>query len=245
MKRVLKVAAISSTLLLSVANADFLRAEVGAGAWFSKSSGNIKADSSGLSGIDSSKEKTKTNMYAWALFKHFVPVVPNLKVEYSKVESIGLANGNFSGYSGGGNESKLTMKQLDIIPYYNILDNTFWTTIDLGVDIKIIDAQYSVSNVPASNVTKTIPLPMGYARARVEVPFTGIGIEADAKYVKYSDNLAYDAKAKIDYTFDISPLIKPAIEIGYRVQKVEVDRLSDLKTDLDFKGIYAGLMLRF
>ncbi len=97
----------------------------------------------------------------------------------------------------------------------------------------------------ASNVTKTIPLPMGYARARVEVPFTGIGIEADAKYIKYSDNLAYDAKAKIDYTFDITPLIKPAIEIGYRVQKVEVDRLSDLKTDLDFKGIYAGLMLRF
>lgn len=59
MKRVLKVAAISSTLLLSVANADFLRAEVGAGAWFSKSSGNIKADSSGLSGIDSSKRKQK------------------------------------------------------------------------------------------------------------------------------------------------------------------------------------------
>lgn len=245
MKRVLKVAAISSTLLLSVANADFLRAEVGAGAWFSKSSGNIKADSSGLSGVDSSKEKTKTNMYAWALFKHFVPVVPNLKVEYSKVESIGVANENFGSYSTSGEESELIMKQLDIIPYYNILDNTFWTTIDLGVDIKIIDAQYSVSNVPASKVTKTIPLPMGYARARVEVPFTGIGIEADAKYVKYSDNLAYDAKAKIDYTFDITPLIKPAIEIGYRVQKVEVDRLSDLKTDLDFKGIYAGLMLRF
>ena len=245
MKRVLKVAAISSTLLLSVANADFLRAEVGAGAWFSKSSGNIKADSSGLSGIDSSKEKTKTNMYAWALFKHFVPVVPNLKVEYTKLESLGVATQNFGSYYGGGNESKLTMKQLDIIPYYNILDNTFWTTIDLGVDIKIIDAQYSVSNEPASNVTKTIPLPMGYARARVEVPFSGIGIEADAKYLKYSDNLAYDAKAKIDYTFDITPLIKPAIEIGYRVQKVEVDRLSDLKTDLDFKGIYAGLMLRF
>ncbi|RXJ96952.1 hypothetical protein CRU94_02225 [Arcobacter sp. AHV-9/2010] len=245
MKRVLKVAVISSALLLSSANADFLRAEVGAGAWFSKSSGNIKADSSGLSGVDLSKEKTRTNMYAWALFKHFVPVVPNLKVEYSKVESIGLATGDFSGYSGGGNESKLTMKQLDIIPYYNILDNTFWTTIDLGVDIKIIDADYSVANQPKSNVTKTIPLPMGYARVRVEVPTTNIGIEADAKYIKYSDNLAYDAKAKIDYTFDISPLIKPAIEIGYRVQKVEVDRLSDLKTDLDFKGIYAGLMLRF
>ncbi|HAC71034.1 MAG TPA: hypothetical protein DCF41_04860 [Arcobacter skirrowii] len=245
MKRVLKVAAISSTLLLSVANADFLRAEVGAGAWFSKSSGNIKADSSGLSGIDSSKEKTKTNMYAWALFKHFVPVVPNLKVEYSKVESIGLATGSFSGYTTSGESSNLMMKQLDVIPYYNLLDNTLWITLDVGVDIKIIDAEYSVNGKPASKISKTIPLPMGYARARVEVPFSGIGIEADAKYIKYSDNLAYDVKAKIDYTFDITPLIKPAIEIGYRVQKVEVDRLSDLKTDLDFKGIYAGLMLRF
>lgn len=57
--------------------------------------------------------------------------------------------------------------------------------------------------------------------------------------------MSYRGSQEIDYTFDITPLIKPAIEIGYRVQKVEVDRLSDLKTDLDFKGIYAGLMLRF
>lgn len=240
----IKIAVVASGLLLSSANADFLRAEMGAGAWFGKSSGNIYADRSGLNGVDMAKESTETNFYAWALFKHFIPIIPNLKVEYANIESYGVASGSFDGYNANGETSSFKMKQLDIIPYYNILDNTFWTTIDLGVDIKVIDATYEVENIVNSKVTKSIPLPMGYARARVEIPATSFGIEADIKYIKYSDNEAYDGKIKIDYTFDF-PVIQPAVEIGYRTQKIKVDKLSNLKTDLEFSGVYAGLMLRF
>ncbi|OCL92149.1 TIGR04219 family outer membrane beta-barrel protein [Aliarcobacter thereius] len=242
MNKNIKVAIIASSLLLSSANADFLRAELGAGSWLSKPSGEIKEKSG--NGIDSSKEDSQANFYAWAYFKHFLPLIPNLKVEYSNVENEGRATGNFSSYGTSGQSSDFTMKQIDIIPYYNILDNTFWTTIDLGVDFKLIDTDYEVSGIQNSKISKSFVLPMGYARARVEIPATPFGIEADIKYVKYSDNQAYDSKIKIDYTFDF-PVIQPALEFGYRVQKIKVDKLSNLETDLDFSGVYAGLMFRF
>jgi hypothetical protein len=42
------------------------------------------------------------------------------------------------------------------------------------------------------------------------------------------------------------PVIQPALEIGYRVQKIDIDEDSiDAKLDIDFSGVYAGLMVRF
>ncbi len=58
-----------------------------------------------------------------------------------------------------------------------------------------------------------------------------------------------DFSLKIDYTLvDILP-IDIGLEAGYRFQhfKVDQDDVSDLNTvlDLDFKGIFAGVVLRF
>ena len=54
----------------------------------------------------------------------------------------------------------------------------------------------------------------------------------------------YDVRAKVDYTFDITPIIQPAIEVGYRVQQITVDD-GENQVDLNYAGVYAGLMLRF
>ena len=53
-------------------------------------------------------------------------------------------------------------------------------------------------------------------------------------------------RAKVDYTFDFVPVVQPAIEVGYRVQKFDVTSDDDkTKMDMEFSGVYAGLMLRF
>jgi outer membrane protein len=169
----------------------------------------------------------------WAYIKHPTPIVPNIRIEHVKTTSV--------------NAWKETTEftQIDVIPYYNILDNTGWITIDLGLDIKSI----SLDTVHAStNMSDDFILPLGYVRTRFQLPLSGLGAEADAKYVSYSDNTVYDARIKIDYTFDITPVIQPGIEIGYRVQKIETDELlfnSLGKIDYEFSGIYAGVMIRF
>ena len=56
----------------------------------------------------------------------------------------------------------------------------------------------------------------------------------------------YDIRAKMDYTLGFIPVLKPAVEVGYRVQKIKIDeKETDATMNLTFAGAYAGLMLRF
>jgi len=240
---------VSAAVFAATASADFVRTEMGVGTWIGTSSGKIVGEKYGFEGVDTSVEESETNLYAWAMMKHFVPVVPNLRVEYVDITSTGEATGTLSGVSiPGSTATKLKMKQLDVIPYYNILDNTAWITLDLGIDFKIIDATYTVDGFAGSNgykTTETLVIPLGYVRGRMQVPGTNFGAEADVKYIAYDHNTVYDIRAKVDYTFDITPVIQPAIEVGYRMQKYQTDKTSDISLDLDFSGVYAGVMLRF
>ena len=236
---------------LSTANADMMRVEAGLGLWDQESSGKLSYTDNGATGRYSSNELSNSSMYFWALIKHPVPIVPNIRLEYTSIEDSGSGSGEFKDFDIGNTSTKMLydMKQYDIIPYYNILDNTAWTTLDLGLDIKVIDV--SVEASPISGLfegysdNKLIAIPLLYARIRVEIPSTNIGLESDIKYISYSSNNFYDIRIKVDYTFDISTAIKPAIELGYRAQKLDIEAVSDINANLKFEGLYAGLMLRF
>ncbi|NOR58474.1 MAG: TIGR04219 family outer membrane beta-barrel protein [Sulfurimonas sp.] len=237
-------------IMATAANADLARVEMGVGAWTQNSSGKITYTDNGADGTYASSEKDVTQPYVWALIKHPIPIVPNLRLEYVALEDKGLATGQFKDFDIGGVSTTMAydMKQYDIIPYYNILDNTAWITLDLGLDIKVVEASYNAA--PSTPFTgyrgsETIALPLLYVRGRVEIPATNIGLEADVKYVTYSSSTVYDVRAKIDYTLDFIPVIQPAIEVGYRVQKIDISDDSSLNVDLEFSGAYAGLMLRF
>ena len=261
MKKILiSLACVAS--MASIANADMARIEMGIGGWNATSSGGASyTDTRTLSlvnGTYKSNENDSNNMYAWMLIKHPIPVLPNLRLEYANMEDDGLVSGEFKDFASSApvdTPATLEMTQFDIIPYYNILDNTAWLTLDLGLDIKIQETKYSVSTKSVHGVAyegyndnATLVLPMLYGRLRMEVPATGIALETDVKYVTYDGSTVYDARVKVDYTFDLGMFVDPALELGYRVQKFDIDYEdgSDHTTsDLKFAGIYAGLMLRF
>ncbi|MCK9472877.1 TIGR04219 family outer membrane beta-barrel protein [Sulfurimonas sp.] len=251
MKKVLYTL-VCTAVLASSAMADIARVEMGAGAWMQTPKGTATYTDGGADGSYTSSEKDSTEAYVWMLIKHPVPILPNLRLEYVSLEDSGVASGQFKDFNiGTGNFTTLSydMKQYDIIPYYNILDNTAWITLDLGLDIKIIDASYTAApSAPFAGYSDsvTFAIPLLYARARVEIPSTDIGLEADIKYITTGDSTVYDIRAKVDYTLSFIPVIEPALEIGYRMQKLDIDESSiDAILDLDFSGFYAGLMVRF
>jgi outer membrane protein len=252
MKNIVKILALS-LLCASVSMADFSRVELGTGIWSSEASGEVSYTASGATARDISSKNDAHNGYFWVLIKHPVPVIPNLRFEYANVNTKGIANGIFKNFTAANAPTELDLKQYDIIPYYNILDNTAWITLDLGLDIKLLDTSYTATGVSAVSSGGTIyshaemlPLPLFYARVRFEVPGTDLGLEGDAKFITYSSSTVYDARVKVDYTFDITPVIQPAIEVGYRVQKYDIDEADlDGKANLEFSGLYVGAMLRF
>jgi len=251
MKKILSTL-VCAACLATVASADFARVEVGAGMWMQTPSGDITYVDGGATASDVSDEKSKDQFYLWALVKHPIPIVPNLRLEYAGIESTGAATGTFKNFTASGGDTSFKVTEYDIIPYYNLLDNTFWVTVDVGIDVKIMEIDYTAEGVSIPGVASTsysdsitVPLPLLYLRARTEIPMTDIGLEADVKYISYDSNTVYDARVKVDYTLDFIPIIQPAIEVGYRVQKIETDDGEDAKINMDFAGVYAGLMLRF
>ena len=254
-KKTLTVLALSAAFF-SAANADFGRVEMGVGSWDSKSSGALNYQDAavpGAKGSYTSNEKSNSSVYVWALIKHPVPIIPNVRLEYSTLSDEGEADGEFADFKITGIATgNIDITQYDAALYYNILDNTFWTTLDVGLNVRFMDTEFlakgTIDGIPNTDytVSETLALPMGYVRARVEIPATNIGLEVDGKYVTYDGSTISDYRAKIDYTFDFVPVIQPAIEVGYRVQKFDLTYNDDqTNMDIEFAGIYAGLMLRF
>ncbi len=257
MKKILTSLAVVATLSTAL-SADFARVEMGAGVWSQTPSGYAeRTDGDGtlnLNGKYTSAEESSSEIYAWLLIKHPIPILPNIRLEYVTLTDEGTTKGSIDGVPLplGGAPTSFDVTQFDIVPYYNILDNTFWTTIDLGLDIKVIQTDTAVGAVSSFGVTlydgytssDTTVVPLLYVRTRVEIPVTNIGFEADVKAISDGTNTMYDIRAKVDYTLDFIPVVQPALEVGYRVQQLTVDD-GDTQVDLNYSGIYAGLMLRF
>ncbi|MEA2100317.1 MAG: TIGR04219 family outer membrane beta-barrel protein [Campylobacterota bacterium] len=253
---------VSGAILTSSLCADFARIEMGAGSLVQTPVGSVTTtdDSNFLSldGTYTTNGDESAQMYAWMLVKHPVPIIPNLRVEYLSITDAGNFTYKMEGVSsptteGVSSPTTVDMKQFDIIPYYNLLDNTFWVTVDAGIDIKVIQADINIQAidaymldpmVPSYLSSDTVAIPLLYLRGRVQIPTTNIGLESDVKYISDGDNTVYDIRAKVDYTFDIFPIIQPAFELGYRIQKFDIDT-DETVGALEYSGVYAGMMIRF
>ncbi len=258
MKKLLTAAALTA-MMGTAAQADFLRVEMGGGIWSSDPDGTLvyKQDTGTDTplnlgdGLGYDKESLP---YLWLNIKHPVPILPNVRLEYVDVDFEGTSTQSvtWDGITYGANTyTHLQLTQYDAILYYNLLDNTAWMTLDLGLDVKFVDTSYDIQDptgtVTAYSESESLVIPLLYARTRVEIPATNFGLEADLKYIGNGDSQFYDFRAKVDYTLDFVPVVQPAIEVGYRVQKFKIDEkdADDVIADIDFSGMYVGLMLRF
>jgi outer membrane protein len=242
---------LAIALLGTASQADVLRVEVGAGIWNQEPEGHIQYQDSPSFSESDVGYSDENRMYVLVNIKHPVPVLPNIRLEYTPMEFSGTSTIPFN-YKNtaflAGAQSTFNIDQYDAVLYYNILDNTGWSTVDLGLDVKYIDTSFDASDSnSAISEGGSIVLPMAYARVRVE-PATGIGFEGDIKYVSYKSSDVYDYRVKVDYTFDLTA-VDLGIEVGYRFVNINIDHndFSSLDTtgDIHVSGFYAGVMARF
>ena len=230
--------------------ADFLRVEAGGGAWNQKDNGSLTYKNAVESGSDTSTKKEDTLGYAWIYLKHPIPILPNIRLEYTTLKYAGSVNVSTVGSPTITTTSTFDTDVYDGILYYNFLDNLAWMTLDLGLDVKMLDYSYHTEPIAGSyggyNKSGTLFVPLAYARIRFEIPGTGLGLEGEGAYLNYNSATLYDARAKVDWTMTFVPVVQPGIEIGYRIMKSDYQKSSsEIKTDIDFSGVYAGAMVRF
>jgi len=85
------------------------------------------------------------------------------------------------------------------------------------------------------------PIPMIGLGMHVGILADILEVRAKATGIGYSGNTFYEGLADVSLT----PFPFLDIHGGYRIMKLEVDDISDVYADLEFKGPYVGLTISF
>jgi outer membrane protein len=258
MKRVLVVIAIVFGFGAVSLNAvvGLVDVEIGGGIWSPSLSGDVRYDGttqgSKVDFEDDLDLEADNGVYAYVRIDHFVPFLPNVRVEmqnYSadgaKVKNVKFGDKTFSGKV----NTDITLNQKDFIFYWGIPGLNALSAgiidIELGVDVKQFDGEIKLKDTTKEeSVSFNTPIPMLYGAVLIDIPVIPVGLEAS---IKQLGNVVSEKKIKVDVTFLNLVAIKMAAEVGYKEQNIDIDDsiVDDLNLKLDNKGLFYGLNVKF
>ena len=256
---------------LSVLTADILSFSAGAGYWQEGVSGYIKigdvtnyfqnkqAESDGNDNTGNFGLKDKKNPYVWLKFIHPVPLIPNIKLQYTKYDSTGYSN-----YISGG-EIKIfedisipafltnatttqTINSYDLTLFYEF--NPTIADIEVGLGVDLWQGKTKIYGTGAGETKTwvdeswTVPLPYLYGGIET-IEFSGFSFNANVKLAKISDAHHYDYQFSLSYTADnMFDSINPFLKLGYRNKEVYA-KDGDNEMLLKYKGAFLEIGAKF
>ncbi len=239
---------LCSTSLTS--SADTLGFRVGAYSWAQNYDGNIQSSDSGLDEIDISDDlgfddESDTTIYA--VLEHPFPIIPNIKIQKTDLQATGTDNPGsdflFDGNSYLSTDKIISSSDLshtDVTVYYEILDN--WISIDLGFTARRFTEGFELytedGKKSSLNIDSTVPLL--YVAAKVELPFTGLYVDAEVNGIGYDDTSLTDYKISLGYETDIGL----GVEAGLRSIELDYDD-GDEEADISIDGAFIGIFYHF
>ncbi len=231
--------------LPGMAAADTLSFTIGGGVWNETPEGGINKT------IDTTSVDVKNDLfwteesqgYIFATLEHPVPIIPNVRLMYIKMDHSGSGNTSFDfeGTTYSGNvANEFSIEQTDLLLYYEVLDNV--VSLDLGLNVRLLDISYKIADDSGTNTSGSVSgaVPMIYALVGGS-PWPDFILSAEANYMTLSGSTISDFTAKIAYTTNFFV----GFEAGYRTQTIELDDVDDTNADLDFKGPFVGAYVKF
>ena len=263
--------ALFSSMVTSTLNAAVIDIDAGIGIWQPTLTGSMKYGTNTISStivLDDDLDIKDThgdfdNNYVYIDLDHFLPIIPNARVErlnYSTTSSAILkTNVKFGNVDFSQNQAVITevdMVQTDLIAYWSVPLLSTVTAgildIDYGLMVKKIDGYYAIydKNNPSygDKVDLNKNIPMGYLAAKVDLPALPVSFEATHKVISYKDSQISDSSLKMSLTLPIPiPLIDTKIDFGYRKQifKIDDSLISSFNSDIEAKGIFFGMSAKF
>lgn len=242
MKKIILSSIVASIMATSASAFMGLNAEIGGGIWMPSLSGTATTTNSIDFGTANMDDKSASgNNYLYADFSHFVPVVPNIRIEKL---SYNIDSKTIS------NSEKVDMKQTDIVAYWGIPVISTATAgvlnLNVGVDVKNFKGTIDTGSSSYKSFDETLPLM--YLNTRISVPFAPVNLEATAKLISYDGTKISDNEAKMSIKLPIpAPFVNFNLDIGYKTQNVTIsdNLVSGLNTNLDTKGAFFGLNAKF
>ena len=229
----------------TTAAADVVGWRIGANAWAQNYEGDVRSGTDSIDLEDDLGYDDEGGFSAYFQLEHPIPMLPNVMVQYTDmdVSEVGFIDGlEFDGivYSGDV-ASEMELTHTDVTLYYEILDN--WVNLDVGLSGRVFNEGVTITDIntqATGELDIDYVIPMVYAEARFDLPFSGLSLGMVGNYVSYDDDTLYDARINLGYTFAFGL----GLEAGYRVMDFEYDDDDDF-ADVTIDGFYGGLYWDF
>gem|GEM_PF-42151 len=246
--------------ICSQAHSDILGVYAGGGVWQGSVSGGLSNPDSSIPDSVTLEElniEDSQNAFAYVAFEHPLPLIPNIRVAMTNLNTEGestigrdiVLNDNFTFPADAGTQSDIDLSHIDGTLYYELLDN--YISFDLGFTARSFsgNARLSYETGEAEGDTEELDLngiiPMLYAKAQLDLPFTGWYAGGSANYVSITDSSITDAEAKIGYLSGGLGL-KLGFDLGYRSFSIVANPdEDDFEADITIEGPYASLIVHF
>lgn len=246
------IAAALAALVSANAQADtLLGLYIGGQVWANSASGSFGEGSDNQSAFDFDDEYQGSFYVA---FEHPIPLIPNVKIASTTLDTIGGTTINTSFTFDGvtySNEAELDTtleaSYIDYTLYYELFDNDL-LTFDFGLTARDLDTYIKVvepSTTIASDLSASGYIPMAYLSTVIGLPFTGFNFFAEGNFVSYDSQTIYDVQAGISYELLDNLAVDVDLTLGYRTVKLELNDLDDFYSDLTFDGAFAGVIVHF
>lgn len=239
MKTLRLIAFAAATAFTHSASADFLGLYAGGGAWAHEPSGGFETTNildTTISMDNTLGMSKETEGYLWVAFDHPVPLLPNVRLEKTNLTHTGISSGvTFNGVTGLTGDAIASLNSTDITLYWRLLDN--WINLDIGLTARKFDGEFTIGS---ESLTVTETVPMLYAAAQFDLPFTGLSVGGDINMISAGDNSLTDTRIRVLYEMGLI-----GFEAGLRNTSIQLDDADSVTTDITFSGLFVGAFLHF
>jgi outer membrane protein len=186
-----------------------------------------------------------SNANASLYLEHPVPLLPNVRLNYTLVQQSGRGqvNGSFGGVNFGGLDvqSDLDLEQLDLTLYYEVLDN--WVNLDLGLTARDLSGELivkeAITGSPSNETKVDAVIPMGYLAARFDLPLTGLSVGAEGNFISFDGDSLHDFNAYGQYEISLIQF-----RAGYRQMSIDYEDDND-RLDVEIGGPFVSAGVSF
>jgi outer membrane protein len=245
MRKLMLAVGGSLILVAPLSQADVVGLGASVSYWDSDLSGEA-ADSGGVVDVENDLNlDSDSNANASLYLEHPVPVLPNVRLNYTLVQQSGRGqvNGTFGGVNFGGVDvqSDLDLEQLDLTLYYEVLDN--WVNLDLGLTARDLSGELIVQQIGGNQEVSETKVdgvvPMGYLAARFDLPFTGVSVGAEGNFISFDGDSLHDFNAFGQYEIALIQF-----RAGYRQMSIDYEDGND-RLDVEIGGPFVSAGVAF
>lgn len=188
----------------------------------------------------------------WVALEHPIPWVPHVRVDYTQVESSKRVRKSISLSPEQNIDTTLAFNSLEATFYYEVLDN--WINLDAGLSLRKLDGYLDVYyelgyqfpiNFPHSYTELNEIVPMLYSQAQLNIPNTGLFLQARLNGISTGGDRFMDAEANLGYQWHHIPGLDIGVLLGYRNMQLALKNTGKLYADAQIDGIQGSFFVHF